>query len=87
LKILLGKVSSDSQQVRFNLLSLLRLPIEDGIVSSNWQLYKLNSSRLTKWLKDEGSSLIDVSFKMSTTKLSMASSISGNFSKFKQQLR
>ncbi|MCI67181.1 hypothetical protein A2U01_0088439, partial [Trifolium medium] len=27
--------------------------MEDGIVSSNWQLYKLNSSRLTKRFKDE----------------------------------
>ncbi|MCI76828.1 hypothetical protein A2U01_0098098, partial [Trifolium medium] len=27
--------------------------MEDGIVSSNWQLNKLNSSRLTKRCKDE----------------------------------
>ncbi|MCI09050.1 hypothetical protein A2U01_0030133, partial [Trifolium medium] len=60
--------------------------MEDGIVSSNWQLYKLNSSRLTKRCKDEGSSLISVWSKMSTTKLSIASSISGNFSKLKQPL-
>ncbi|KAK2438475.1 GDSL esterase/lipase [Trifolium repens] len=54
----------------------LRFPMEDGIVLSFVQLFKLNFTSPTKRCKDEGSSFIAVLFKMSTFRFSIVSLIS-----------
>ncbi|MCI38185.1 hypothetical protein A2U01_0059413, partial [Trifolium medium] len=61
---------------RFNLHSLLRFPMEDGIITRLTHICKLNSSSPTKRSKDEGSSFIAVLSKTSSIRFSIVSSIS-----------